>query len=262
MGFIDFPSELTEEERLLQANYAKLRRKKREFRFFKGGGSASGGRKLEPGGSADKGRPGSDAGSSSSLKRTSDAKDAKEVAKKLIRSGAIQAIAVPKDPTHQVSFKRSSGLERKLAEAAPARQIADGGEYIPNTKRGEKKRGNTIHVFGYNITEELLKKHFSHFGKMLNISMEPEKNCGFITFASTESADRSIQQLNGSMVAGIQIKVSLARRQPVIEHLANNEPSSSTWSAIAASKYQKGLHRDKRQSLTSYDDLPLAMTDE
>lgn len=42
-------------------------------------------------------------------------------------------------------------------------------------------------------------------------------------------------QMNGSMVSGIQLKVSLARRQPVIEPI-NDASSSATWSTI-------GMHR-------------------
>ena len=37
--------------------------------------------------------------------------------------------------------------------------------------------------------------------------------------------------MNGSMVSGIQLKVSLARRQPVIEPI-NDASSSATWSTI------------------------------
>ena len=45
-----------------------------------------------------------------------------------------------------------------------------------------QRQGNTIYVFGYNITEDLLKATFASCGKIVNISMEVEKNCGFITF--------------------------------------------------------------------------------
>ena len=55
----------------------------------------------------------------------------------------------------------------------------------------------------------------------------------------------------GSVVQGIELKVSLARRQPVIEPI-NDASSSATWSAIAASHSQKGSHKDKRD-LVAYD---------
>lgn len=77
--------------------------------------------------------------------------------------------------------------------------------------------------------------------------------------------------MHGSMVSGIQLKVSLARRQPQIEPI-NDATSSSTWSTLgsiknffysfyclfffvsAASHSQKGNHRDKRD-LVSYEDM-------
>jgi len=40
--------------------------------------------------------------------------------------------------------------------------------------------------------------------------------------------------MNGNMVSGIQLKVSLARRQPVIEPI-NDASSSASWSTIGKS---------------------------
>ena len=51
---------------------------------------------------------------------------------------------------------------------------------------------------------------------------------------------------------GISLKVSLARRQPVIDPI-NDASSSATWSTIAASHSQKGSHKDKRD-LVAYDE--------
>ena len=199
---------------------------------------------------------------------TGTAKDAKEAAKKLIRSGAIAAIQKSGD-RERTSFKRSQGLERKLTtvgggvgsmigsstsgpdnakagyqpfsathgpgggfdtggedmnpepppEAPPAKKtknlyesfvhardreergLAPKGEkpgssgLLGNTmKKGDDqlqgslkdgpghRQGNTIYVHGYNITEDLLKATFGSCGKIVNISMEVEKNCGFVTF--------------------------------------------------------------------------------
>lgn len=46
-------------------------------------------------------------------KRPSDARDAREVARKLLKSGAIQAIQRPQTKQDQTSFKRPKGQERK-----------------------------------------------------------------------------------------------------------------------------------------------------
>ena len=66
-----FPSKLTEEEEQLQSKYAKLRRKKKQLQDVTKP-------KQEP--------------EHSKIKKTSEAKDAKEVAKKLLKTGAIKAI--------------------------------------------------------------------------------------------------------------------------------------------------------------------------
>jgi len=68
---LHFPSKLTEEEEQLQAKYAKLRRKKKQLQDVTKP-------KQEP--------------EHSKIKKPSEAKDAKEVAKKLLKTGAIKAI--------------------------------------------------------------------------------------------------------------------------------------------------------------------------
>ena len=124
-------------------------------------------------------------------------------------------------------------------------------------------------------TPNIFRSSFTKYGQIVNISMEIEKNCGFITYERVESAERSIAELNGSSINGIQLKVSLARlefipccdititlimtfsqprRQPVIDPI-NDASSSSTWSTIAASHSQKGSHKDKREMVTYDEDI-------
>jgi negative elongation factor E len=47
------------------------------------------------------------------IKRPSDARDAREVARKLLKSGSIQPILKPALKQDQTSFKRPKGQERK-----------------------------------------------------------------------------------------------------------------------------------------------------
>lgn len=75
-----------------------------------------------------------------------------------------------------------------------------------------------------------------------------------MTFAKMEAAERAIAEMDGSVVSGVPLKVSLARRQPVVEAI-NDASSSSTWSTIAASHSQKGCFKDKRQMITYEDDM-------
>ncbi len=51
----------------------------------------------------------------------------------------------------------------------------DAAESTSSLKSDKPRQGNTVYVFGYQITEELLKKAFQPMGKIVNISMEVEK---------------------------------------------------------------------------------------
>lgn len=143
-------------------------------------------------------------------KRPTEARDAREVAKKLIKSGVITAPKTPKRP--EQSFKRPRGLVRKLnstektvssyqpfsatqmeeeeTEAVRPRvkdlydsfvsaqdpEDRTSRDIQPSSKQEMKPRaGNTIFVCGYKISEDFLKKHFQTFGNIINISMETEK---------------------------------------------------------------------------------------
>jgi len=278
---LHFPSKLTDEEEALQLKYAKLRRKKKQLQEVNKP-------KQEP--------------EKNKLKRPAEAKDAKEVAKKLLKTGAMKAIkkSLEKEKSKEEKtigvFKRSMGFERKLngmdramssyqpfsATHGPGGGFDTGGEDfepdIPEALQKTKQKnlyesfvkerdreerglnednpskprvGHTVYVYGYGISEDLLRSTFTQYGQIVNISMEVEKNCGFITYERVESAERSIAELNSSQINGVQLKVSLARRQPVIDPI-NDASSSSTWSTIAASHSQKGSHKDKREMVT-YD---------
>jgi len=348
MVLLQFPSKLTDEETMLQAKYAKLRKKKKQLAEAKNNanklgtgvtGSISEAINEKPldrvGGRERHGSTGLSAPLTPNNSGT--AKDAKEAARKLIRSGAIAAIQKSSD--RERTFKRSQGLERKLTtvggsvgsmigssasgpdnvragyqpfsathgpgggfdtggedmnpepppEAPPAKKtknlyesfvhardreergLAPKGEkpgssgLLGNTmKKGDdqlkggskdspgQRQGNTIYVHGYNITEDLLRTTFGSCGKIVNISMEVEKNCGFITFDKAGATEQAIAEYNNNVAEGIQLKVSLARRQPVIDPI-NDASSSATWSTIAASHSQKGSHKDKRD-LVAYDE--------
>lgn len=128
-------------------------------------------------------------------------------------------------------------------------KVESGGE-----REGRQARtGNTVYVSGFGISEEFLRKHLGNIGAVSFITMEIEKNRGFVTFDETECAERAIAEMDGSMVSGIQLNVSLARRQPQINRTQEGNPSAA-WTSISTSTSQKGNHRDKRE-LVSYDDL-------
>uniref|UniRef100_A0A1A9WIA1 Negative elongation factor E n=1 Tax=Glossina brevipalpis TaxID=37001 RepID=A0A1A9WIA1_9MUSC len=275
MVYIHFPSNLTEEEHMLQAKYQKLKKKKKALQLMKAP-------KQEP--------------EKPTLKRPTDARDAREVARKLIKSGAIPAIQKQQTKQDQTSFKRPKGQERKrpvpestvaayqpfsstqndVAQETIISEIIKEEPRVQNlyqhfaTERDREERGlndkssldpnqsdkpragNTIFVSGNKVSEDFLKKTFNDFGTIVNVSMEIEKGRGFVTFAKPESADRAIAEMHSKNVNGINLQVQLARRQPQIEPI-NDASSSAVWSSIAASKSQKGSHKDRRE-MVQYDE--------
>ncbi|XP_043492941.1 negative elongation factor E [Polistes fuscatus] len=270
MVYLHFTSNLTEEESMLQMKYGKLKRKKKALQDLKAPKQETERVPQAP-------------------KRPTEARDAREVAKKLIKSGVITAPKTPKRP--EQSFKRPRGLERKLNSTektvssyqpfSAAQMEEEESETVrprvkdlydcfvsaqdkedrstvdkqAQVKQEMKPRaGNTIFVCGYKISEDFLKKHFQTFGNVINISMEAEKNRGFVTFDKPEAAERAISEMDGSMVSSIQLKVSLARRQPIIEPM-NDASSSSMWTSIAANYSLKSVHKDRRDLKVYEEDL-------
>lgn len=193
MVYLHFPSKSTEEEQNLKMKYKKLKRKKKAVLLLRNP-------KPEP------------EKATTLPKRPTEGRDAKEIAKKLVKSGAIVTCKTPKR-TEQSGFKRPMGLERKLAGvertvsgyqpfAATQNEETPEPEVKPKVKnlydsfvsardreeRGmtekprdkavvEKPRqGNTIFVSGFNLTEEVLRTAFHDTGTIVNISMETEKS--------------------------------------------------------------------------------------
>lgn len=245
MVYLHIPSNFTEEEMMLQAKYEKLKRKKKALQNLKA--------------------PRQEPERTTPIKRPQiEARDAREIAKKLIKSGAIAAIQKAPKRDEKAGFKRPRGLERKLERSLPGYQpfsatLQEDDEpkhrminkdlYEPITPlprrddRPEKplhsshvetRTGNTVFVHGYNITKELLEKTFSQYGTIINITMESEKDRGFVTFGEASSAEGAIRELDGSVVGQSKLKVSYARRQPYVPPANDSSPASkvgSTWKA-------------------------------
>lgn len=277
MVYLHFPSNLTEEELMLQAKYQKLKRKKKALMKQKTP-------RPEPERSPVKVSKGS----------KMEARDAREVAKKLLKSGAISPIIkTPKRPENE-GFKRPSrfrGLDRKPSEekavssyqpfaSSPIDDSEDvikissfsrvknlydnfvSEKMLEKNTEGEKsdfvkgdkpKQGNTIFVSGYQVTEEFLRNTFSSFGFIIDISMESEKNKGFVTFKKPESAKNAVKEMDGQLSSGNTLKVTIARRQFI-------NPSSETmprgdWRHIAGTLKQKGNYSDKREAVVYDDDF-------
>ncbi|GIY85830.1 negative elongation factor E [Caerostris extrusa] len=296
MVYLHFPSQMTEEEEMLKKKYEKLRRKKKALQNLNAP-------KQEPPPPKPMVRPGP----------LEAKKDAKEVAKILLKTGAISAIKV--ENKERQGFKRPKALERKrnacdrtsssvagyqpftashsveednTSDSSPSDPASPSSSGRPPVKklyetfvsgrkledeikedrasrdhqrrerdrdgRSERPRqGNTVYVKGFGVTQELLVKVFEPVGKIINISMEMDKNCGFVTFEKIEQAEKAIKEINGSSPDGSRLNVSLARRQPLIPPLGEDS-SSASWGSLAVNFPQKGSHEDTRE-LVVYDEI-------
>ncbi|XP_030768683.1 negative elongation factor E-like [Rhinopithecus roxellana] len=84
-------------------------------------------------------------------------------------------------------------------------------------ERRAPRKGNTLYVYGEDLTLTLLRGAFSPFGNINDLSMDPPRNSAFVTYEKMESADQAVAELNGTHVESVQLKVNIARRQPMLD---------------------------------------------
>uniref|UniRef100_A0A8D2JCI3 Negative elongation factor E n=3 Tax=Varanus komodoensis TaxID=61221 RepID=A0A8D2JCI3_VARKO len=116
--------------------------------------------------------------------------------------------------------------------------------------RRAPRKGNTVYVYGADMNQTMLQNAFSPFGNIIDLSMDNPRNCAFVTYEKMESADQAIAELNGTVVEDVQLKVSMARKQPMLDAATNK----SLWGYLAVKNSNKGSHQDKR-SLMVYEDI-------
>uniref|UniRef100_A0A8B9R9Q3 Negative elongation factor E n=1 Tax=Astyanax mexicanus TaxID=7994 RepID=A0A8B9R9Q3_ASTMX len=238
-----FPSTLTEEEESLQKKYAKLKKKVKKI---------------------------GDCGfyqtnlivicflQALSDQPVVDTATATEQAKMLIKSGAISAI---KSENKNSGFKRSRTLEGKLKDPekgpVPAflpfqRSIStdeDPAEVMLIATRRSVRKGNTVYVYGAGLVEDSLRTAFAQHGTIIDLSMDSPRNCAFVTFEKMESADQAVTELNGTTVGDVTVKVSIARKQPMLDAATGK----SVWASLAVQNSAKGSYRDKRNQVVYTD---------
>ncbi|KAI8433739.1 hypothetical protein MSG28_015722 [Choristoneura fumiferana] len=266
MVYLHFPSNLTEEELMLQAKYQKLKKKKKALQALKAP-------KQEPE------KP-------VLPKRPTEARDAREIARKLIKSGAIQAIKSPPPQPQNASFKRPrAGRERKLSGSAgaaggvasyqpfsasqeppppeekPAPRVkylydsfvtaldkeekgprnAPGSETPATSGPPNAVRSSTIQVAGTGITEEVLRRRLLTY-EPFTFAQEGDEEKVFLTFDTPEIASHAITALDGNEEGW---KATPARRPP---------PPAGSWTP-AASPRNPPPPKDPKRTLLTYDDI-------
>uniref|UniRef100_A0A8C3NGS6 Negative elongation factor E n=1 Tax=Geospiza parvula TaxID=87175 RepID=A0A8C3NGS6_GEOPR len=118
-------------------------------------------------------------------------------------------------------------------------------------ERRPPRKGNTLYVRGAELSPELLRGAFGPFGAIIDLSMDTPRNCAFVTFEKMESADQAMAELNGAVVQDVQLKVSIARKQPLLDAATGK----SLWGSLAVKNSAKGSHRDKRSQVVYNEDL-------
>ncbi|XP_056395393.1 negative elongation factor E [Hyla sarda] len=111
------------------------------------------------------------------------------------------------------------------------------------------RKGNTVYVHGVGMKKQMLTDAFSKFGKIIDLATDPPRNCAFVTFEKMESADQAIQELNNTMIEDVSVKVSIARKQPMLDAAIGK----SVWGQLAFHNSAKGTNKDKRAQV-SYSD--------
>ncbi|XP_075692539.1 negative elongation factor E isoform X2 [Rhinoderma darwinii] len=107
------------------------------------------------------------------------------------------------------------------------------------------RKGNTVYVNGVGMKKQALTDAFSKFGNIIDLATDPQRNCAFVTFKKIESADQAIQALNDTMLEDVKVKVSIARKQPMLD-AAIDDP---LWGKLAVHDSINGSHKDKRSQV-------------
>ncbi|ELT95924.1 hypothetical protein CAPTEDRAFT_219286 [Capitella teleta] len=136
-----------------------------------------------------------------------------------------EGISRPRIKSLQESFisaarRESEGVGRpeyRKISLDAQRQWCDITCYVGPYERRERrapKKGKTIYVKGPGLNEEILHSAFGSIGNIVNVSMEAERNNGFVTFETMEAAADAIKQMHECKVGNVQLHVSMAFNQP------------------------------------------------
>ncbi|GLG94370.1 Negative elongation factor E [Gryllus bimaculatus] len=267
MEYMRFPSKLTEEEKMLQAKYAVLKKKKKVLQSLK--------------------LPQTEQEKIPAPKASTEPKLTTKVVKKMVQMGVLPSFARKASHSEHTGFKRSITLERKLNATKisfdgfehssdmqprprlqnkrknvykPSISVHDWEEEdetavpkIPRIETNTIYNGNTIKVKGHNISEDYLKRSFQTCGRIVNVAMDEENQCGFVTFDKVEAANRAVTEINGCMASGIQLKVSFAKEHSL--SWSSRGTSFTDWSSINADNSSDENHDDNRNMLVYENNL-------
>jgi len=178
-------------------------------------------------------------------------KDAKEIAKQLIASGQLKINKSGENRT----FKRAIVAPEKKPEPVSMMEIAKGAdtsnqntEEVKKTQYGNfvssgwnkgenqssdtdesrsrnldmrKRQNNVLFVSGYGLNQDILENSFTRFGSVTDAHMDKDRGHGFVTFKSSEAAEKAVAAMHGELVQGVTLKVTFARKRPFNDNRHN-----------------------------------------
>ncbi|XP_071657104.1 negative elongation factor E isoform X2 [Patagioenas fasciata] len=282
------PAGLTEEEEALQKRFAKLRKKKKALLALKkqqnsGGPSAQGGIKrsmsdqppLDTATATEQAKLLVKSGAISAIKaekgptptfqpfqRSVSADDDAQESRRPQRKSLYESFVSASERLREPEGGGGRGDPPERGE----RRLEWDQEPPENEERGREgpfrrsdsfperrppRKGNTLYVAGGELSPELLRTAFSPFGAIIDLALDTPRNCAFVTYEKMESADQAMAELHGAVVQDVQLRVSIARKQPLLDAATGK----SLWGSLAVKNSAKGSHRDKRSQVVYNEDI-------
>ena len=179
--------------------------------------------------------------------RTSEKKAAKdnlsdqESTTQLDRRQSQSDIAAMKELYHNNFVKSGEGRDND----------SNGGYDHREHHRGfrEPRKGNTIFIKGYGLTEEIVRNEFHKFGTVTDVRFERDRRFGFVTYKTPEEAEKAVTEMNGARVANVNVHVSYARRQ-----YHNDRGDTPMWSRSDSRPRDRRDEPQVKRELQKYGD--------
>lgn len=78
-------------------------------------------------------------------------------------------------------------------------------------------------VKGENLTEEFFQKHSKTFGEIWKIRTNEERTCSVVTFKRPSNATKFVEALNGTIIDGVKLDISVLRKNTSWSHQDNGK---------------------------------------
>uniref|UniRef100_A0A6N2K9V1 RRM domain-containing protein n=1 Tax=Salix viminalis TaxID=40686 RepID=A0A6N2K9V1_SALVM len=149
----------------------------------------------------------------------------------------IGPAATKKPLTQQYQKGHREALILGSLELTPAEMIPL--KCSPQGNQGESDPNNTTIFVGAldpSVTDDTLRAVFSKYGELVHVKIPAGKRCGFVQFANRTCAEQALSMLNGTQIAGQNIRLSWGR-SPSNKQA---QPEQSQWNGGGYYGYPQG----------------------